>query len=151
MSWFWGVRNIAQLVRGLQKDRTYVCCCLHDTSHEAFQAMIWKLAQDFGTQSSAGTARRQQAKNIWGWQKDMSYFRCVHDTSHEDFKRWYESWHKIDGTLLSIVWEEVWEWGPEDTKSGKDNGLWRVSGANSVAATPLPTMGWKIQILFKKL
>ena len=97
------------------------------------------------------TARRQQVKNIWGLQKDMAYFRCVHDTSHEDFKRWYESWHKIDGTLLSIVWEEVWEWGPEDTKSGKDNGLWRVSGANSVAASPLPTMGWEIQILFKKL
>ena len=30
---------------------------------------------------------------------------------------------KIDGTLLSIVWKEVWEWGPEDTKSGKDNGV----------------------------
>ena len=112
--------------------------------------MIQKSAQKFGTQSSASTARRQQAENIWSLQKDTSYFRCVHDTSHEDFKRWYESWHKIDGTLLSIVWEEVWEWGPEDTKSGKDNGLWRVSGANSVAASPLPTMGWEIQILFKK-
>ena len=35
----------------------------------------------------------------------------------------------VRGPILSLVLEEVWEWeGPEDTKSGKDNGVfsaWR--------------------------
>jgi hypothetical protein len=36
-------------------------------------------------------------------------------------------------------------------KAGKDNGMWCVSGVNSVVALPLPTKGFEIKILLKTL